>query len=414
MQLFCNRYAKDNQLTPSEVAQRITHWDKQQWLNAIRQLDTHDWPEEAQKRLTGLAKDAGINVHHMMNAIVGAGVLAYFVHEHNLVQRRVKVDGATEIARAQVKPRQANRLVSIVTDPENATKWSTNLWEDSDQFTRDLQSVVSKHIRHGTSIDDLVNTLIPHSKALEKPGTNAADRLAVAKRNADRLITTESARVKDRVNMATYRMQGVKYVRWVTEPGACEKCQGIADGGPYLTDDCPSIPDDSHPNCRCSKIPAGYEYLSADQLRALNEYKSSSSYLINEALATGQNLTSEMKAKVDAIDDALKMLPHYSGEIYRSIDTTMLRTSPINFRQQYLPGNVRKEKAYSSFSTDIYNPSAKIQMHVQAAHSPRDFRSVNSAEHEILYERNSKFWVTGSTMDSKGRLLLQMEEYHGK
>lgn len=217
-------------------------------------MDTHDWPEEAKKRLTGLAKDAGINVHHMMNAIVGAGVLAYFVHEHNLVQRRVKVDGATEIARAQVKPRQANQLVSIVTDPENATKWSTNLWEDSDQFTRDLQSVVSKHIRHGTSVDELINTLVPHSKALEKPNTNAADRLAVAKRNAERLIVTESSRITDRVNTAAMKMQGVLLVDIVNEPGACEKCVGIAEAGPYPIDDAPSIPDDTHPNCRCIKV----------------------------------------------------------------------------------------------------------------------------------------------------------------
>ncbi len=190
----------------------------------------------------------------MMNAIVGAGVLAYFVHQHSLVQRRVKADGATEIVRAQVKPRQANRLVSIVTDPDNATKWSTNLWDDSDQFTRDLQSVVSKHIRHGTSVDELINTLVPHSKALEKPNINAADRLAVAKRNAERLIVTESSRVSDRVNTAAMKMQGVLMVDVVNEPGACEKCVGIAEGGPYPIDDAPSIPDDTHPHCRCIKV----------------------------------------------------------------------------------------------------------------------------------------------------------------
>jgi len=55
--------------------------------------------------------------------------------------------------------------------------------------------------------------------------------------------------------MTTYSMQGVKWVNWVIEPSACEKCLGIAEGGPYLLKDAPSIPDDTHPNCRCSKIP---------------------------------------------------------------------------------------------------------------------------------------------------------------
>lgn len=188
----------------------------------------------------------------MITAIVGAGVLAYFVRQHALVKQRIETDGISEVARSGIKSNK--KLISIVTDPENVTRWSDNLWSDSDQFQRDLESVVNKRLRHGASVDELVGVLIPHSKALEKPGTNAADRLAVAKRNAQRLIVSESARVKSRVNLATMRMQSVTLVDLVNEPGACEKCVTLAEAGPYPIDKVPLIPDDTHPYCRCGYV----------------------------------------------------------------------------------------------------------------------------------------------------------------
>lgn len=71
-----------------------------------------------------------------------------------------------------------------------------------------------------------------------------------------RMIVTERARVLDRATTQVFRSQGIAYFDWVTQPGACDKCEGIADDGPYAVNDAssPSIPDDSHPNCRCTKI----------------------------------------------------------------------------------------------------------------------------------------------------------------
>ncbi|WP_334468887.1 hypothetical protein [Levilactobacillus sp. HBUAS67488] len=61
--------------------------------------------------------------------------------------------------------------------------------------------------------------------------------------NARRIVRTELARIKDKVNMTTYRMKDVKKVDWVCEPGVCQKCQGIEEGGPYWINDAPGIPE---------------------------------------------------------------------------------------------------------------------------------------------------------------------------
>ncbi|WP_282801140.1 hypothetical protein [Secundilactobacillus kimchicus] len=254
LMVFYERYAANNQLSVAETAQRISKWDLAQWKKALNELQYKDWPDGALDNLESIAGSAGRNVRHMMDGIIALGVLSMFVKQYQLATSQVEQQGMIEVNRAGIK--NVKDLVNIVTDPENATTWSSNLWSDSDDFTRDLQSVIDKKIRHGASMDDLVNVLVPHSKELEKPNTNAADRLAVAKRNGQRLILSETARVKDRVNMATFRQMDVKWVRWVCEPGACDRCLALEEGGPYPIDACPDIPDDSHPNCHCGKVPA--------------------------------------------------------------------------------------------------------------------------------------------------------------
>lgn len=70
-----------------------------------------------------------------------------------------------------------------------------------------------------------------------------------------RLVRSESAKMIDRVNDATYRQMGIEKVDWVTEPSACDICVGLAGGGPYTLDKAPKVVEDSHPSCRCIKIP---------------------------------------------------------------------------------------------------------------------------------------------------------------
>ena len=46
---------------------------------------------------------------------------------------------------------------------------------------------------------------------------------------------------------------GVKQIKFVNEPGACKKCIPLQGG--YPLDESPRIPKDTHPNCRCRRVP---------------------------------------------------------------------------------------------------------------------------------------------------------------
>lgn len=71
----------------------------------------------------------------------------------------------------------------------------------------------------------------------------------------NRLIRNKSAKMIDEIDTATYKEAGVVYVNWVIEPGACSKCISLKDSGPYQIDKAPALVIDSHPNCRCAKVP---------------------------------------------------------------------------------------------------------------------------------------------------------------
>lgn len=218
------------------------------------------WPGEATRRLKAYGAVAGIDKPHLIGAVIGLGLLRMTVKHQQAIKQRVKSDGESEAKRMitgyKLTPKQSKKITSVITQASTKELWSSRIWLDNDALANDVENLVNKHLRHGMSLTDLQDLLIKHTNPDQfKPNQSVADRIAQMQANTRRIVRSESARLVDQVNMTTYRMQNVKWIQWVTEPGACSKCMGIADGGPYAVDDCPSIPDDSHPNCRCTKVP---------------------------------------------------------------------------------------------------------------------------------------------------------------
>ncbi len=232
-----------------------------QWQQALAQMgDVSDWPDDAKQRMSITGFIAGIDRSHLLNAILALGVIKMTVSNQKNITHRVALDGKTEAKRMgdffNLTSKQSKKITSVITDSSNTNVWSRNLWIDSDKMAGDVQYLVNQHLKHGMSLNDLDSILANHANPSQfKPSQSAADRIQQMEFNARRIVRTESARIKDEANMATYRMKDVKQVDWVCEPGACQKCQGIEEGSPYWINDAPDIPDDSHPNCRCSKIP---------------------------------------------------------------------------------------------------------------------------------------------------------------
>lgn len=260
---FFAKYAKEGNLSISEVSQKASKWDKKQWLDAIQDTDMSEWTNEAVSRVKSYGHFAGIDTRHTIEALIGFAVIRMTMRNHKNIAKRLQKDITNQAHFNDVNLKGLNKSrvkksVSIITQQSTREIWSQNLWIDSDSLANDIENLVNKHLRHGMSLYDLDNILATHANKKQfKPNQYIGDRVKQMQFNAQRIVRTESSRLIDQVNTSTYMASDVTKVNIVNEPGACLKCQGLAEGGPYSISDAPTIPDDSHPNCRCHKAPAG-------------------------------------------------------------------------------------------------------------------------------------------------------------
>lgn len=133
--------------------------------------------------------------------------------------------------------------------------------------------------------------------------------------------------------------------------------------------------------------------LNEDELQALKQYMSSKSYIINEKLRLNDDdLTLRERNIIVHLDNALKKLPFYNGDITRSV--YLRRDQVQEFLEEHKIGNTIIYGAYTSFTSgDEYNPEAIIQMLILDSTKARDITKYNADEKEVLYERNTKFQV---------------------
>lgn len=70
----------------------------------------------------------------------------------------------------------------------------------------------------------------------------------------ERLARSESAMAIDRGETAEYEENGFDYVEWIVAPDACDICLEL-EGQMWPIDEAPMVVEDTHPHCRCRKIP---------------------------------------------------------------------------------------------------------------------------------------------------------------
>lgn len=137
----------------------------------------------------------------------------------------------------------------------------------------------------------------------------------------------------------------------------------------------------------CSKIE-----LSDEEQYAINQYIGSESYILNETLRYGLELTQEQKVMMNNLDKALNKFPKYEGNVTRSI---MLDKDTLKeFLEIHKEGAKVKYKAYTSSTVGTrYNEKSNIELHINSK-SGRDIRLFNNDEQEILFKRNTIFKIS--------------------
>ncbi len=131
--------------------------------------------------------------------------------------------------------------------------------------------------------------------------------------------------------------------------------------------------------------------LSNEEQYAINQYISSESYVLNEALRDGLKLTEQQETMKYNLDNALSKFPKYEGNVTRSL--ILKKEDKKNFLQNHKVENKITYKAYTSTTVgNRYNELSNIELHIKSKNG-RDIRRFNKEEQEILFERDSEFQV---------------------
>lgn len=116
------------------------------------------------------------------------------------------------------------------------------------KVTKTFLGLAMETIKEGVINGDGWNTIA--SSLNKKTGTGAAWHWR-------RLVRTEMAGAFDMSSKEQFRKMEVAYLKMNTVPDACPICTEIRsrNGGWYTFEAAPSIPGDTHPNCRCLFLP---------------------------------------------------------------------------------------------------------------------------------------------------------------
>lgn len=155
--------------------------------------------------------------------------------------------------------------------------------------------------------------------------------------------------------------------------------------------------------------------LTEEELGALLRYKSSESYVINEALRNAHDLlqlTDDQANFVGKLDKALSKMPTYEGTVVRTVnfsDYPDAETRLADFLQEFEVGKNKKVKQYWSTSCkEGYDRNSDVIIYIQNAKKGRDIRTIGVDEKEILYDRDTTFKVINKTpVDGVWYILLQ-------
>lgn len=153
------------------------------------------------------------------------------------------------------------------------------------------------------------------------------------------------------------------------------------------------------------------ELLNEEQY-AINQYISTESYVLNETLRDGLELTTQQEIMINNLDKSLSKFPKYEGNVTRSImlDNDRLK----DFLETHKEGKKIRYKAYTSTTAGIrYNDKSNIELHI-ISKTGRDIRKFNKEEQEILFKRNIIFKINKVKKIGKVYHIFMEEVMNGK
>lgn len=274
--------------------------------------------------------------------------------------------------------------------------FSKRIYNNRDKVSKWVMTEFADGVKRGESYDSLIKKMMNRFQE-------------VSKSSAKRLVTTEASYILNESSMKVFEDEFDEYKYNAMLDAKTSKLCRRLDGEVYKISERKAGKNfpPMHPNCRSSftiVIPDDWmdrvikknntkeeSRVSDKDIKAINEYISSQSYILNYKLRNDIELDEYEKELIKDIDNAIMKLDKYEGEVYRSL-SFQFEDEYENFTKEHKNGNIIIYKAYTSSSTEIYDDSMKVQMIIKSKKG-RDMRSFNKNEKEILFPRNTKFIV---------------------
>ena len=249
---FYARYARREQITLAEAMQRVSKMDVQAFASkAKKYVEKRDFSPKANQELRLYNATMRINRLELLKANIGLEMIDGFNDLEHLMDNSLTKRTTDELKRQEEILRRdagilgetihdnAKTVGSIVNASFNNATWSERIWGNQTQLRNELSSLLTQGLIQGRN----PRVLAP---SLEK-------MFGVSRRNAERLMATELARVQTDAQMQTFKENDIDEYIFLSMDTACKTCMALNEEHFPVKD---AMPGENappiHPNCRCS------------------------------------------------------------------------------------------------------------------------------------------------------------------
>ncbi|MCD7086244.1 ADP-ribosyltransferase [Limosilactobacillus fastidiosus] len=382
-----------------------------------------DFSDEVNQRMRVYNATMRLNRLELLKSQIGVNLVGATVQSDSELQQKLGNDYISELKRqagimkvaAEPSMWTGKKVAKIVMTQTGGTSFSKRFWANQDVLKARLDEVLTNGIIQGQSSRKMAVRLKSQVKDTVNNHCYVTERIA----------RTESARVQYTAQIDSIKKNGYRFVQWFAEPKACVTCSHIVHQdngygpGVYKINKVPRIPDDTHPNCRCSISETWVDgernlALSNDEQSALNRYISSDSYKINDDLRRKLTTKSE-QLMITMLDAALQKMPVYSSDTPLQRDYFFNNQNDLDsFIDNFEIGGTFEDPAYVSTSKLHYgNGKETIHVIIKSSKTGRDISEFNMSEQEVLFPRNTRFRIDDAYIDKHGNMTMVWSELDG-